>query len=189
LMSAFAFSACVPFGREPHEHGQVGLLFRAASTAPASAEVLSLVEAQMGITGMDVMRYDDKHRGQHRAMRMDRQPDGLRLAAFMLAGDVSAEAWIRPLLQDELLADAYGRALLSPGAEPPVAVAAKGKQICTCFNVSEPAIIEVLATCQGDTNSRLAALQGQLKCGTNCGSCIPALRQLVKRHPAAASVS
>jgi assimilatory nitrate reductase catalytic subunit len=32
-------------------------------------------------------------------------------------------------------------------------------------------------------------LQGQLKCGTNCGSCIPALRQLVKLHPAMASAS
>jgi len=25
----------------------------------------------------------------------------------------------------------------------------------------------------------LAALQGKLKCGTNCGSCVPELRQMV----------
>ena len=135
------------------------------------------------------MRYQDKHRGQKRAMRMERSEEGLKLTAFLMAGDISAEAWIRPLLQEELVADTYGRALLSPGATPPVAIVSKGKQICTCFNVTEPAIIDTLATCQGDTDARLQQLQGALKCGTNCGSCIPALRQLVKLHPAMASAT
>ena len=183
FMSAFAFTSCVPFGREPHDKGQVGVLFRAAGIEAASAEVIARIETLMGVDGADMLRYQDKHRGQRRAMRMERSPDGLRLAAFVLAGDISAEAWIRPLLQDELLADAYGRALLSPGATPPVAVVSKGKQICTCFNVTETAIVDTLAACQGDTDARLAQLQGQLKCGTNCGSCIPALRQLIKLHP------
>jgi assimilatory nitrate reductase catalytic subunit len=113
----------------------------------------------------------------------------LKHAAFVLAGDVSAEAWIRPLLQEEMLADAYGLALLSPGATPPVAVESKGKQVCTCFNVTEPVIVETLGSCQGNADDRLAQLQGQLKCGTNCGSCIPALRKLIKLHPVAVSAS
>jgi assimilatory nitrate reductase catalytic subunit len=184
LMSAFAFTSCVPFGREPHDKGVVGVLFRAASLEAASDELIARIEAVMGIGSVDVMRYSDKARGQSRAMRLSRDADGLRLNAFVLAGDVSAEAWVRPLLQDELLADSFGRALLSPGATPPVAVQAKGKQVCTCFNVSETAIIETLGSCEGNADSRLAQLQGQLKCGTNCGSCIPALRQLIKIHPA-----
>ena len=151
-----------------------------------SNEVLGRIEALMGVDGMDVLRYEDKHRGQRRGMRMERCDDGMRLSAFVLAGDISAEAWIRPLLQDELLADAYGRALLSPSAQPPVAIESKGKQVCTCFNVTEPAIIETLGTCQGSDDARLAQLQGQLKCGTNCGSCIPALRKMIKLHPAVA---
>jgi assimilatory nitrate reductase catalytic subunit len=183
LMSAFAFTSCVPFGREPHEHGKAGLLFRAAAIEAASDEVLANLEALMGVDGIDVLRYQDKHKGQRRAMRMERSADGLRLGAFVLAGDISAEAWIRPLLQDELLADAYGRALLSPGATPPVGIQSRGQQICTCFNVTEPAILEALPSCRGDTDSRLAQLQSQLKCGTNCGSCIPALRKLIKQHP------
>ena len=100
-----------------------------------------------------------------------------------LAGDVSAEAWVRPLLQEELVADAYGRALLSPGAKPPVAVQSKGRQVCTCYNVTEPAIVEALGSCMGDADERLAQLQGQLKCGTNCGSCVPELRKIIKLHP------
>lgn len=184
LMHLFAFASCVPFGREPSERGMVGVLFRAAATAAASEALLAQIEALMGIEGFDVLRYQDPHQGQHRAMRLRRTDDGLKLEAFMLAGDVSAQAWIKPLLQDELPADAYGRALLSPGATPPVAVQSKGRQVCTCFNVTEPAIAEALGQCQGAPDERLAQLQGQLKCGTNCGSCIPELKKLIKIHPA-----
>jgi assimilatory nitrate reductase catalytic subunit len=67
-----------------------------------------------------------------------------------------------------------------------VAIESKGKQVCTCFNVTEPEIIETLSACQGEADARLAQLQGALKCGTNCGSCIPSLRKLIKLHPAAA---
>ncbi|MGE5453248.1 MAG: molybdopterin-dependent oxidoreductase [Acidobacteriota bacterium] len=183
LMSAFAFTSCVPFGREPHEQGKVGVLFRAAALEPCSEAVYQQVESILGIDGIDVLHYRDLKRGQRRAMRLHRYPDGLRLEAFMLAGDISAEAWIRPLLQEEQLADAYGRALLTPGATPPVAVESKGRQVCTCFNVTEPHIVGMLKHCQGDTDKRLAQLQGELKCGTNCGSCIPELRKIIKRHP------
>ncbi len=183
LMSAFAFTSCVPFGREPHEKGKVGVLFRAAALEACSDSVYQQIESILGIDGIDVLHYQDRSRGQRRSMKLDRYPDGLRLEAFVLAGDISAEAWIKPLLQDELLADAYGRALLSPGAQPPVAVESKGRQVCTCFNVTEPHIVGMLKQCQGDTDNRLAQLQGQLKCGTNCGSCIPELRKIIKLHP------
>lgn len=184
FMGRFAFTSCVPFGREPHEQGKVGVLLRAAALKPASDQVLQDIEALLGIhAGLDVLRYQDRQRGQHRAMRLKPTPDGHQLDAFVLAGDISAEAWIKPLLQDELLADAYGRALLAPGAKPPVAVQSKGRQVCSCFNVTEPAIVEALAACEGAPDTRLASLQQQLKCGTNCGSCVPELRKLIKLHP------
>ena len=44
-----------------------------------------------------------------------------RLEAFLLAGDTRAESWIAPLLQQRLPAQAYGRRMLLPGAEPPAA--------------------------------------------------------------------
>mgnify|MGYP002147983249 CR=1 FL=1 len=103
-----------------------------------------------------------------------------RLEAFLLAGDTRSRAWIQALLQDELPAQAYGRLLLSPGAKAPVAVQARGKQVCTCFNVTEDAIQQRLATCHGGPDARLATLQADLKCGTNCGSCIPELKRLVR---------
>ncbi|KAB2890575.1 MAG: hypothetical protein F9K35_19085, partial [Burkholderiaceae bacterium] len=70
-----------------------------------------------------------------------------------------------------------------------VALKPRGRQVCTCFNVEEDAITATLATCHGTEDARLAQLQGQLRCGTNCGSCIPELKRLVRHTgPLARSV-
>ena len=45
---------------------------------------------------------------------------------------------------------------------------------------SAVAIEEELVRCTGGAPARLAALQGALKCGTNCGSCMQQLQKLVK---------
>ena len=84
---------------------------------------------------------------------------------------------------------AYGRLLLMPGAKAPVAVVSKGRQVCTCFNVTEPAIAEQLKRSEGSEDQRLASLQSALQCGTNCGSCVPELRRLVRATTAAAAVA
>jgi assimilatory nitrate reductase catalytic subunit len=47
------------------------------------------------------------------------------------------------------------------------------------LGITQTAIEAQLATGAGDENQRLAALQGALKCGTNCGSCLPELRRKV----------
>jgi assimilatory nitrate reductase catalytic subunit len=121
-------------------------------------------------------------------MRLVRKGDAAELAGFVLAGDTSAQAWIKTLLQDELPAQAYGRLLLAPGAKPPVAVQSRGKLVCTCLNVSDAAIDEHLALVAGGGSAghlhtdeeRLASLQATLKCGTNCGSCVPELKRRVR---------
>jgi assimilatory nitrate reductase catalytic subunit len=190
-MQRFPFTACVPFGREPDEQGRVGVLFRAASPAPIEPGTLDELAALMGLSGPDVMRYDDARQGQQRRMQVEPSTAeplgpqaGRRLRAFLMAGDLSSEKWVRPLLQEDLPVDELGTALLSPGAHPPVATADRGKQVCTCFNVSDIAIVEVLKRCDGPAEQRLASLQDELRCGTNCGSCLPALRKLVAQAAA-----
>jgi assimilatory nitrate reductase catalytic subunit len=175
LMALFPFASCVPFGRE-----RSGVLFRAASYEAPPGEVLARIEGMLGLAGADTLRYADKKKGQHRVMRLVRQGEQAQLEGFVLAGDTRAEAWIKTLLQDELPAQAYGRLLLLPGASAPVAVQSRGRQVCTCFNVSEPAIQAHLAGTRGSEDQRLASLQGALQCGTNCGSCVPELRRLVR---------
>jgi len=179
LMAKFPFASCVPFGRE-----RTGVLFRAAAPEAPDPALTEQIEALLGLNTADALRYTDKRLGQHRAARLVRVGEVTQLDGFVLAGDTRAEAWLKPLLQDELPADAYGRRLLMPGAQPPVAVEAKGRQVCTCFNVTDLAITDRLATCEGSEDARLATLQTSLHCGTNCGSCVPELKRLVRATPA-----
>ncbi|MBC7605050.1 MAG: (2Fe-2S)-binding protein [Ramlibacter sp.] len=174
-MGLLPFASCVPFGRE-----RSGVLFRAAAYEAPPDEVIIRIEALLGLAGPDAMRYADPKKGQRRALRLARSGDDARLEAFLLAGDTSAEAWIKTLLQDELPAQAYGRLLLVPGAKAPVAVQSRGNQVCTCFNVTDVEIATHLAGVEGSDDDRLASLQSELKCGANCGSCVPELKRMVR---------
>ena len=58
-----------------------------------------------------------------------------------------------------------------------------GKLICSCFKVSEK---DIQAAIDSGANSA-AALGQQLKCGTNCGSCIPELNALLAHSTATSS--
>jgi assimilatory nitrate reductase catalytic subunit len=188
LMARFEFATCVPFGREDTgevtvQSGQAqrGILFRAAAAYAPEDDTLAQIEALLGLNGADTLRYEDKKRGQRRAARLVKTAEGTaQLQGFVLAGDTSAEAWIKTLLQDNLDATSYGRLLLSPGAKAPIAIAAKGAQVCSCFNVTEPEINHFLQTCTGTDEQKLSALQANLKCGTNCGSCIPQVKRMVR---------
>jgi assimilatory nitrate reductase catalytic subunit len=175
----------VPFG-----HARSGVLFRAAAHEAPPAGLVEQVEHTLGLADTPgqapLLRYEDRRRGQRRAMRLQRVGTDSRLEALLLAGDTSAEAWLKALLQDELPAQAYGRQLLVPGAKPPAGITPRAKQVCTCFNVDETQIRSCVAEATGSDEQRLATLQQQLKCGTNCGSCIPTLKQLVRSQPVAA---
>ncbi len=184
LMRRFEFSSCTPFGREgdtANASTQRGILFRAAATYAPEDDSLAHIEALLSLSSADTLRYEDKKRGQRRAARLVRLPNGTaQLQGFVLAGDVSAEAWIKTLLQDALDAQTYGRLLLSPGAKAPLAIQSKGNQVCSCFNVSESEITGCLKTCNGSEAEQLIGLQAQLKCGTNCGSCVPQLKKIIR---------
>jgi assimilatory nitrate reductase catalytic subunit len=192
-MSQFEFASCVPFSNNlPLDKAQgerVGVLFRAAGYEPPSDEVLAWFEDTLGLKGMGVLRYSDKKKHQHRAIRVrdengDRQIDG-----FLLSGDTRSEAWIKALLQSEASAMPYGRLLLSPGATPPVAVQAASPQVCSCFSVNRDAIEGCLTGTTGTDDALLAKLQGELKCGTNCGSCVPELKKIIRISKAPAKAA
>ena len=192
LMRCFPFATCVPFSNNTpladENRARHGVLFRAAAQEAPPLELLAQLESIVGLDGKGSLRYADKKRGQHRVAQLappgnncKDSKDGNRseLQGFLLAGDISAEAWIKIVLQDELPAQSYGRLLLLPGAKAPLAVQSRGQQICSCFNVTDLAIASELERCTGDDSARLAQLQSSLKCGTNCGSCLPQVRRLV----------
>jgi assimilatory nitrate reductase catalytic subunit len=61
-------------------------------------------------------------------------------------------------------------------------VVSRGTPVCSCFNVTDSAILAHLKTCTGAPSERLASLQSSLKCGTNCGSCVPQLQRMLRQH-------
>ena len=184
LMASFPFANCAPFSAggalTAGTAERTGVLFRAAGHEAAPDELLAQIESLLGLTTADTLRYADKRHGQRRAARLERAGDDAHLEGFLLAGDTRAETWIKTLLQEQLPAQSFGRLLLRPGATAPVGVASRGKVVCSCFGVTDMAIGEKLAQCAGTERERLAELQGALKCGTNCGSCIPELQRMVR---------
>ena len=190
LMKAFPFTSCVPFANNTpladQSSAREGVLFRAAAHIVPPDELLMQIEKILGLTSHDVLHYADKKRGQRRTAKLTRVAEHAELTGFLLAGDTRAEAWIKTVLEGELPAQTYGRLLLSPGAKAPVAVEVRGKLVCTCLNVTDAAIDEHLKNAQGNVAERLASLQDALKCGTNCGSCVPEIKRMVRSAQGAA---
>ena len=187
LMPQFDFCSCVPFASDTPladvADERSGVLLRASSAEAPSDALLARVEALLGLAGVDVQRYADRRHGQRRAARLRRAGGDVFLEGFLLAGDIRAEAWMKPLLQQQMPAQAFGRALLSGSATAPAAMERRGPQVCSCFGVAAPAIDGWLAEnacAAADDGAALAGLQQALRCGTNCGSCIPELKRRVQ---------
>jgi len=176
LLAEFAYAHCVPVAGP---EGREGLSFEAASAeAPPAALVARLAEA-LGLRGMGVLRYADSQRGRSRLLRLQGEGAEARLQALLLVGERGTAAWLLPLWRDALPVAPHGRQLLAPEQLETAPAAARSPQVCNCFDVSEASIRSQLGNCSGTPAERLAGLQSALRCGTQCGSCLPALRRLV----------
>ena len=191
-VESLPFFSCVPFGApgalRDGAAQPTGVLLRAAAHEAPPDALLAEIERLLGLGDGDTLRYADPARQQRRAVRLQRGQaagDAAHVVGLLLAGDTRAEAWIKALLQDQLPAQDFGRQLLSFQQSAPVAVAARGRTVCNCLGVGETAIAGTLAGCAGSDAARLAQLQGALRCGTQCGSCVPELQRMVRIVPAA----
>jgi assimilatory nitrate reductase catalytic subunit len=105
------------------------------------------------------------------------------VTAVRLAGDTQAGAWLKDWLVRQEPVAALGRLLLAPTVAAPAGFAIRGRIVCNCWNVSQSEIGEFVAALPDvdgvcDTPA-LDALQAALKCGTECGSCLPEIRRMV----------
>jgi len=156
----------------------VGEQFEAACAQPAAPALLARLVAALGLDATGTLRYADTRRGRLRLLRLDAAG---RIVALLSAGEADA-GWLVELWRGAESAAPLGRRLLAPegGAAP---VAPRSPQVCNCLDVRQDRIEAVLRDCAGSAAERLAALQRQLRCGTQCGSCLPALRRLVEATP------
>ncbi|TBR41775.1 nitrate reductase [Marinomonas agarivorans] len=92
--------------------------------------------------------------------------------------DLPAKNWLASLMAtNNVLTPADRLALLMGRAS---ATVDKGATICSCFNVGEKQIRSAIA----NGYNTATALGQQLKCGTNCGSCLPEIGNLLSQTQA-----
>ena len=166
----FAYASCVPFGRE-----RAGLLWRVAAHAAPDAAQVQAIEHLFGID-RGALSYSDPRRNSARRLRIEQG----RLVGMSLAGDVSAFGWLRDYLENGEQISALGRLLLLPSRSAPAAHKPRGRTICNCLGVGEQAIRQWLASNDAQGDEALTGLQGALRCGTSCGSCVPELKRLIR---------
>ena len=165
LFAQFTVAGCAPFGRE-----RSGVLFRAALPQAASVEMVPTIVRLFDLEGTNhTLHYADALRGQRRSVRVAAVDGDTKLEAFLLAGDTRAEAWIAPLLQQQLPAQAFGRALLAPGASPPGGVPQQVRRSAAAWTSASSASGRCSIASEAPAQ-RLATLQAQLRCGTQCAA-------------------
>ncbi len=178
--AGWAYWHAVPFARDTDEQGRerLGLQLRAAAAADPGEAVWAPIAEALGLADGGLLRYDDPRAGRHRRVRL--AADG-RLQGFLLAGDRAAAGWMRDWLLAGTSAAGQGRALLAGAARPPETGAApRGAVVCSCNDVSTTDIDTALARCAAaPPEQRLQAVQAATRCGTACGSCLPALKARV----------
>jgi assimilatory nitrate reductase catalytic subunit len=191
---------------------RLGLMLRAAHTEAPSADLLTELRRALDLAGAKVVSYADPRRGEHKLLKLQRlpreggqarhalvgywwiKPTAASTPATESASDASARgvtkapaesadtclATWRGWLDEGTPLIAGARELLAPDS---VTRAPRSRQICTCFDVDEARVVARLQGCPGNAAERLASLQAELRCGSNCGSCLPALRALVASTP------
>ena len=173
LLRACDYAAAGLAGREREV-----LTLRLAHTASVPEALLAALDAALGLDDpLAVMRYEDRPRGVSKRIRVESG----QVVAARLTGETAAFEWLRDLVVEGVEAASLRTWMLAPVTRPPTATAGRGRIVCNCLNVAEP---DILAAIAGGAD--LAGLQGVLKCGTECGSCVPELKRLLAGNRAAA---
>ncbi|HEX4880470.1 MAG TPA: molybdopterin-dependent oxidoreductase [Limnobacter sp.] len=188
LYNRFDAALCVPIGRETP-----GLLFRAASAqAPDAGTVQELLKL-FALQGSNVISYTDPKTGAVRQVGLAVHGEGAgrtaTLQAVVLLGDVQSEPWLRTHFDQGLDVLPLRAHLLAPIAQPPGAKATAVRMVCNCVGVPDQAIdAHIAAICATQPKAGevdvLLDLKGVLKCGTQCGSCVPEIRNMIRQHRA-----
>lgn len=209
LFSAFDSAVCVPFGRPGEKGAQAahkpGLLFRAASAQAPDAKVLARLEQLFQLTpnSPNLLTYSDPRTGSFRRIKVEvaqvdstDDPAHIHLTGVMLAGQVQSEGWLRSYFDQAKDVTPVRSFLLSPNKQPAGAQVSTQKVVCNCIGVMESDIQQTIraqcstiaannqvgpALTQHQAEAQvLDALKCTLRCGTQCGSCVPELKKMIK---------
>ncbi len=142
-----------------------------ASAAVPAADHMEELDRLFGLSREDeLVLYRDVASGSEKRARFD----GNTLVALRLTGKLAGAARLKQTMLMGSDISQLRLRLLAPLANLAGLPPACGRTICSCLNVGEEEICNAIAAGQ-----KLPEIQAALKCGTQCGSCVPELRRLV----------
>jgi assimilatory nitrate reductase catalytic subunit len=141
----------------------------------ATDDWASLARALLGVNGAEVdwMEYRDAGRHVYRAAYLvDDRLEGC--VYFDSRPTLPERAWLSRLFTVPRFNEAMRGALMAGRA---IEGADQGALVCSCFGVGRNAI----AACAREMGEAAtpAAIGKRLKCGTNCGSCVPEIQRVI----------
>ncbi|HWI15476.1 MAG TPA: molybdopterin dinucleotide binding domain-containing protein, partial [Burkholderiales bacterium] len=166
LLGRFKYGHCLML-----PGAEAGVLLRVADASPIAKLMLDVIDDLFRVNRHDTLRYDDPRLGVSRRVAIADD----RICAVRLSGDLTPEAWLKELFVSGKSVAGMRHRLLAPAM--PAGAPSRGGIVCSCFNVAQADIVSSLARHRG--GDALAALQRELKCGTQCGSCVPEVKQLI----------
>jgi assimilatory nitrate reductase catalytic subunit len=167
LLEGFDYATLTLSGRD-----DVVVVLRGYAAEPIADSVLDVLDRLLELQDTRrTMRYVDARRRVEKAARIE----GGIVQSVCLAGETAAQDWLKNMMAQGASADAMRSWILAPVAAPPHGSFNRGAIVCNCFDVSAVEINTVLAA-----GADLEQLQGRLKCGTECGSCLPELKRMVQ---------
>jgi assimilatory nitrate reductase catalytic subunit len=168
LLARFDYASIGLCGRE-----EAVVVLRVSNAAAPARELVEEIDQVFGLNDVSrIIAYFDVKRGISKRVLLD---GGIIIGA-RLAGETAAYEWLRDVMVGE--GEAPRPWLLAPLAALPDRQTQRGRVVCNCFDVAESEIRVVL-----DSGADLAALQGALRCGTECGSCVPELKRMCAGVP------
>ena len=179
LLKNFEYASCGLFGRENQHH--IGMLIlRAAHTQAVDAALITEIDVILGMTDdMPLLNYNDAKRGISKRILVENnlvngKPE---VSGVRLVGETLATDWLKDIMTTGAFTDDLRRWALAPLIAPPTGQHGRGKIVCNCLDVSQNEILENI-----EMGADLITLQNKLKCGTECGSCVPELKRIIQMH-------
>ena len=123
------------------------------------------------------LEYNDTGTGHYRAARIE---NGILEACLFIAPHLERlpdRNWLQDLFREQLI-DEHARACLLAG-RPVTGAGDQGPVVCSCFFVRQNTIIQTILKNNIIDVKEIGILLGA---GTNCGSCIPEVRQLLQNN-------
>ncbi len=169
LLQSFDYATLTLSGRD-----NAVVMLHAYAATPIAESVLDALDQLFDLADAGrTMRYIDARRRVEKSALVDA---GI-VQSVCLSGETVAQEWLKNMMVEGAPAEAVRAWILAPVSSPPRGSFNRGRIVCNCLDVAESEIRSVLAEGAG-----LAQLQERLKCGTECGSCLPELKRMCQNR-------